>query len=397
MPERPASPHTSDDPVAVNPTSDGATIPARIQPRPGIPGDDYVNGGWKLEVATIGAGSTGTLHRWSVFITSRSGPVFKLMSTYNRRIAAQGIAVDRIIEQEKQILGWMRRKLPARFTLEAELEFHPENRRHWYEVETYASELENVRFFGFGNDTPEDVPRELRDTWLRQVRVEPSLHIPFGERTVLELGPVLQWTDAEVELGSPLDVERPTGFDKFGQLGVRAELELDGRDVPSFPRRGWRLETGGSGYPAVWDAGGAFGEAHAMAATYLSFGAGPILALRAGGKRVWGDFPFYESAFLGGGSTLRGYTGQRFAGDMMAFGGAELRMPLFRMNFIARGIFGVMGLMDAGRVWYDGESDGELHTGVGGGVFYHFAGQTVTVTAATGERTSVNFGFGMPF
>jgi hypothetical protein len=284
-----------------------------------------------------------------------------------------------------------------RFLVSAAGDLHLENTRHWYSLDSYASNLENVRFFGFGNDTPEDVPRELRDTWLRQVRVEPSLHVPFGERAVLEVGPVLQWTDAEVELGSPLDVERPTGFDTFGQLGFRAELELDGRDVPNFPRRGWRLETGGSGYPAVWDAGGAFGEAHAMAATYLSFGAGPILALRAGGKRVWGDFPFYESAFLGGGSTLRGYTGQRFAGDMMAFGGAELRMPLFRMNFIARGIFGVMGLMDAGRVWYDGESDGELHTGIGGGVFYHFAGQTVTVTAATGERTSVNFGFGMPF
>jgi hypothetical protein len=51
--------------------TDGATIPPRIKPRPGIPGDDYVNGGWKLEVATIGAGSAGTLDRWSVFITSR--------------------------------------------------------------------------------------------------------------------------------------------------------------------------------------------------------------------------------------------------------------------------------------------------------------------------------------
>lgn len=292
--------------------------------------------------------------------------------------------------------GWA--PLENRFLVSAAGDLHPENARHWYSLDSYASNLENIRFFGFGNDTDEDdVPRELRDTWLRQVRVEPSLHVPVSRRGVLELGPVLQWTDPEVELGSPVDVERPTGYETFGQVGVRAELEMDGRDVPSFPRRGWRLETGGSAYPAAWDAEGAFGEAHVMAATYLSFGAGPVVAVRAGGKRVWGDFPFYEAAFLGGGSTLRGYTGQRFAGDMMAFGGAELRMPLFRMNFIARGVFGLMGLMDAGRVWYDGESDGELHTAVGGGAFYHFAGQTVTLTAAQGERLSVNFGFGMPF
>ncbi|HYR08664.1 MAG TPA: BamA/TamA family outer membrane protein, partial [Longimicrobium sp.] len=296
----------------------------------------------------------------------------------------------------KAAVGWAPLEVD-RFTVEASARLHPENARHWYSFDAYASQLENTRFFGFGNETTRTDASELYDTWLRQVRVEPSVHFPLGERGVLELGPVLQWTDPEVELGSPVDVERPTGHEAFGQIGFRTELELDGRDVSSFPRRGWRLETGGSAYPAAWDAEGAFGEAHVMAATYLSFGAGPIVAVRAGGKRVWGDFPFYESAFLGGGSTLRGYTGQRFAGDMMAFGGAELRMPLIRLNLLARGIFGVMGLMDAGRVWYDGESDGELHTGIGGGVFYHVAGQTVTVTVASGERTSLNFGFGMPF
>jgi hypothetical protein len=284
-----------------------------------------------------------------------------------------------------------------RFLVSVAGDLHPENARHWFSLDSYASNLENVRFFGFGHDTDNDVPRELRDSWLRQVRVEPSVHFPVGRRGSLELGPVIQWTDPEIEAGSPVDVERPIGSERSAQVGLRTELELDARDVPNFPRRGWRLETGASAYPVVLDAEGVFGEAHVMGATYLSLGSGPVLALRAGGKRVWGDFPFFESAFLGGGSTLRGYTGQRFAGDMMAFGGAELRMPLVRLNLIARGTLGVMGLMDTGRVWYDGESFGNLHTGIGGGVFYHFAGQTVTATIASGERTSLNFGFGMPF
>ncbi|HEU4883120.1 MAG TPA: BamA/TamA family outer membrane protein [Longimicrobium sp.] len=292
-------------------------------------------------------------------------------------------------------VGWA--PLENRLLVAASGDLRPENARHWFSAEGYASQLENIRFFGFGNDTDEVEPRELRDTWLRQLRLEAALHLPVGRHGGLEVGPVVQLTDPEVETGSPLDVERPIGFGSFGQVGVRTELELDARDEPNFPRHGWRLEAGGSGYPPVWDAEGAFGEAHAMAATYLSLGAGPIVAVRAGGKRVWGDFPFYESAFLGGGSTLRGYTGQRFAGDMMAFGGAELRMPLVRMNLGVRGIFGVMGLMDAGRVWYQDESDGELHTGIGGGVFFHAIGQTVTLTVASGERTSVHAGFGMPF
>ena len=291
--------------------------------------------------------------------------------------------------------GWA--PLETRFTVEGDIELHPENARHWYTARGYASQLENIRFFGFGNQTTTSDDTQRYDTWLRQVRVEPAVNWPLGRGGRLAAGPVFQWTDAEVETGSPLELEQPIGTDAYMQLGMRAEAELDGRDAPNFPRRGWRLEVGGSGYPGVLEDEGAFGDAHAMGATYLSLGAGPVLAVRAGGRRVWGDFPFWESAFLGGGSTLRGHTGQRFAGDAMAFGGAELRVPVLRANLGLRGTLGVIGLADAGRVWFDGDSDGDWHSAVGGGVFFAAAGQSVFFTVAKGERTSTNFGLGMPF
>ena len=292
-------------------------------------------------------------------------------------------------------LGWA--PLVNRFLVSAGGDLHPENTRRWYSLRAYASGMENVRFFGFGNDTEDTQPGDFYDTWLRQVRVQPAVHLPIGRRGWLELGPVLQWTDPEVEPGSPLDVLRPTGTDAFGQAGFRAEATADARDAAGFPRRGWRLRAGGSAYPAAWGAEGAFGEAHLAGAAYLSPGGGPVLALRAGGKHVWGDFPFSEAAFLGGGATLRGHTGQRFAGNAMAYGGAELRQPLFRANLGLRGTLGVLALADAGRVWFDGWSGGGLHTAVGGGIFFHAAGQSVVVTVAQGERTSLNFGLGMPF
>ena len=298
--------------------------------------------------------------------------------------------------QAQARVGWAPLEVD-RFTVEGNAEVHPENVRHWYSVDGYASQLENIRFFGFGNETVRTDASELYDTWLRQVRVEPAWNLPLGADGRLSIGPVVQWTDPEVEAGSPLALEQPLGVDPYTQLGMRAEVELDGRGGASFPRRGWRLEAGGSGYPGVVEDEGEFGEAHAMGATYLSLGAGPVLALRAGGKRVWGDFPFFESAFLGGGRTLRGHTGQRFAGDAMAYGGAELRVPLLRANLGLRGTLGVIGLADAGRVWVDGESDGDWHTAAGGGLFFHAAGQSLYLTVASGERTSLNFGLGMPF
>lgn len=296
----------------------------------------------------------------------------------------------------KAAAGWAPLEVD-RFTLEASGKLHPENARHWYSFHAYASQLENTRFFGFGNETTRTDAGELYDTWLRQVRVEPAWNLPLGRDGRIAIGPVAQWTDPELEAGSPLAVEAPRGFDGYTQLGLRTEVELDGRGGAAFPRRGWRLEAGGSGYPGVVEEEGGFGEAHAMGATYLSLGAGPVLALRAGGKQVWGEFPFFESAFLGGGGTLRGHTGQRFAGDAMAFGGAELRVPLVRANLGLRGTLGVIGLADAGRVWVDGESDGDWHTATGGGLFFASSGQAVYLTVASGERTSVNFGLGMPF
>ena len=52
-----------------------------------------------------------------------------------------------------------------------------------------------------------------------------------------------------------------------------------------------------------------FGFTRAEAATYLSPGGGnPTLALRVGGKKLWGDFPYYEAAFLEGEAPSEGST-----------------------------------------------------------------------------------------
>jgi hypothetical protein len=46
---------------------------------------------------------------------------------------------------------------------------------------------------------------------------------------------------------------------------------------------------------------------HGAAAAYVSpEGGNPTLAVRVGGKKVWGVFPFTESAFLGGSRTVHG-------------------------------------------------------------------------------------------
>lgn len=49
--------------------------------------------------------------------TYQEGQHGMVHTAYNRRIADQGVAVERIVDQEKRILAWLRAKLPASYTL----------------------------------------------------------------------------------------------------------------------------------------------------------------------------------------------------------------------------------------------------------------------------------------
>jgi len=144
-----------------------------------------------------------------------------------------------------------------------------------------------------------------------------------------------------------------------------------------------------------------FGEVHGEVGTYLTphTTVGPTLALRAGGKKVWGTFPFFESAFVGGAATVRGLREQRYAGDAALYGNAELRLRLGRFFVVLPGDFGVLGLADVGRVYLEGESSDTWHTGVGGGLWFAFLdpANTITVTLARGDNRTALYlraGFG---
>ncbi|HEY2945411.1 MAG TPA: BamA/TamA family outer membrane protein, partial [Vicinamibacteria bacterium] len=180
-------------------------------------------------------------------------------------------------------------------------------------------------------------------------------------------------------------------------------LRFDGRDHPANATRGFLFDTAGSFFPAMWDVKRAFGEVHGEAATFLSASSSylqPTLALRAGGKRVWGDYPFHEAAFIGGSSTVRGFRAQRFAGDGAVYGNAELRLRLARVFILVPADLGVFGLADAGRVYLGGETSDKWHTAAGGGIWLSFLNRDATFTLAVAtseERTGLYVRAGFVF
>lgn len=238
-------------------------------------------------------------------------------------------------------------------------------------LEAFFSGIEVTNFFGFGNETVVDSPRDFFKVDQEQLRLGVSLSFGDGERWETSLGPVFKRTVSDTT-GTPrfLAQAAPFGTGTVSQLGLRLQVAWDERDVEGTPTAGYMIEGGASYFPGVADLEESFGFVHGEVATYLSPRAGnPTLALRAGGKKLWGGFPYYEAAFLGGARTLRGLQEERFAGDAMIYGSVEVRAFLARLTFMLPIDIGVFALGDIGRVYLDGEASSEWHTGRGAGIW----------------------------
>jgi len=271
-----------------------------------------------------------------------------------------------------------------------------------------ATKFEEFRFHGFGNDVPE-LDRALSRFEQDLIAIEPSIIWQIGWRTRenlgsgfsdderalpglrplvgrIEAGPVVLWNKPDAPSGSPLSDEDISGSKSFGRAGVRLGLALDRTSSGAVSDKGWTATAELAGYPPVWDVERSFSTAAATVATYLPLpGDGTHLALRAGGEIASGSFPVQHAPAIGGRRTLRGYGYQRFRGETSALGSAELRVPLGTVPLLIKWNAGVFGLADAGRVWFDGRSEGGWHTSIGGGVWLSSLGQTFSLTYAYGD------------
>ncbi|HUE77943.1 MAG TPA: hypothetical protein VMM83_08380 [Longimicrobiales bacterium] len=283
--------------------------------------------------------------------------------------------------------------LPATFGVEAMADFRRENSPVHFTMDARATRFEAIRFYGYGNQSPlAPAPDAL--VMMDQVRLAAALAVDGGWWDAA-IGPLLLYTDPEIPT-LPLPALR--GGERFGQAGALARVSLD-RASGTVRASGFGMDAQTTAFPGLWDAPEPFGRTAAEARAYfgIPIATEPTVALRAGAQHAWGAFPVHDAAAIGGRTSLRGYRWQRFAGDAALYGGAELRVPLFRVELITKGRLGVLGLADAGRVYVDGSSSGGWHTGFGAGLWFATMGQALSVTWARGEEDRFYLGLGMPF
>jgi Haemolysin secretion/activation protein ShlB/FhaC/HecB len=265
-----------------------------------------------------------------------------------------------------------------------------------------ATGVEPLRLYRPGNESDEAEDRGFHQVRNWQVDLAPAIEVTLGQGLVAGLGPRVRWVRTELDRDRLIGFQQPYGGGSFAQLGGRGYLRLERRDRGPDPRRGLLVELGGDLVPPALDVERTFGSASVAVTGFLRTAGrwSPILYMHAGARRVWGRYPWFEAAQIGGSRSVRGYSGSRYQGDAAVYAQTELRIPVAEATLVTPGTFGVLGLADIGRVYLAGESSDRWHAGVGGGVWFAWQGGTriFSLTLARGaERAAVSVRVGSAF
>ncbi len=335
--------------------------------------------------------------RWLSVTWLAAGPDIGIFAGTGVQLTRYGFRHDPYAQRYRLRAGWATGASIGRADFNAT--WIPENSRLRYGLLARASGIEVLRFHGFGNEISAAGPEEFFRVEQVDLTLFPSVTFPVGRSAGLTLGPRLRYSSTdfdEARFLTPLTY----GAGKFGMLGAGGDFRLETQDQPLGATRGMTLTIGGNYYPALMDVEEQFGELHAEATTFVGSPTQPLqptLALRVGGKRVWGRFPYQEAAFIGDASTVRLGRQNRYAGEASVYAQSELRLFLTKFYFLAPADFGVLGLADVGRVFLDGEESDRWHAAGGGGVWASFLDRSYMVRlslAKSSERTAVYLGIG---
>ncbi len=207
-----------------------------------------------------------------------------------------------------------------------------------------VSDIQFVGFNGFGNATSDSGhAQSFFDVHQRQWFLNPAVGLSLGSWTDISLGPVVQHSVVDSARSPFLAETRPYGFGTFNQAGLMLNAKYERVPAPgedeTFVRDRYLVQATGAYYPAMWDVRSPFEVASlALGASFeIPIATRPLFVARAGGKKLFGDFPFYEAAVLGGHETTQYITSQRYAGDGSLYATSELYVPLDSVHVLDPG------------------------------------------------------------
>ncbi len=262
--------------------------------------------------------------------------------------------------------------------------------------------LEITKFFGLGNETERDdslFEADYYNVHQRYLGTGFNVKIPTEMNMELSLGLLLELSNILKEDDRLVTEIEPYGIGELDFLAVSASINFDNRDNIEMPFTGHYLNLYSDFYTKTFNNENFFGKLIFDARTYITneLITRTTLALRAYSEMVWGKYPFYKGASIGGSNTLRGFSRDRFVGDHAVLGSAELRFFLADINLLIPFKFGMNLFSDAGRVFYEDEVSKQWHTSFGGGFWFSVYKRTLNLSVNVAKspediRVYVNLG-----
>jgi hypothetical protein len=275
------------------------------------------------------------------------------------------------------------------------------------EIEALKSRLSLTNYYGFGNETIFDKESAEGDYYrLKQelIEIKPAIRYDFGKNNFFRFG--ISYNASEISLITPalLDkFEHPDyGLGKFKLFGAHTSFNFDHRDNAKNPMKGFYLHIGGSVYPKTLDNDETFYKSQFDVRGYLTTSAltQTTFAIRVGGGKVWGKYPFFKAEFLGGIANLRGYRRERFSGDASLFTQAEIRFYLTDWKIIIPGKLGLLLFAEMGRVYTNINPSKKWHPSYGAGLWASYLDRQLNLSflaAGSPETISIAFITSMAF
>jgi hypothetical protein len=266
-------------------------------------------------------------------------------------------------------------------------------------LDFFLTELQLTKYFGFGNTTGFSKDLEKNNFYqLNQelVTIYPSIKFKLFKEVTADFG--LSYNYSEISLRNNILLngfpEANYGLGPFKLFGIHSTLNYDSRDNIMNPYKGFYFNLSGSYFPQWLSNKEDFTKIGFDTRTYLTINAitDITLALRAGGEKLSGTYPFFKAAFIGGQDNLRGYSRERFSGDASLFGQAELRTFLAETKIILRGRFGYLAFIEAGKVFIENINSEKWHPSYGGGLWISYLQRQLNfnfIAANSSEKLSV--------
>ncbi|WP_240337982.1 metallophosphoesterase [Gelidibacter japonicus] len=271
----------------------------------------------------------------------------------------------------------------------------------------YTSPSYSINYFGNGNETENndsDLGMDYNRVKIQSIRFAPSIFKEgkSGSKTELQIGVEnikIENTPGRFvhefeELHTEVFKNNP-----FAETAIK--YSYINYDHPALPSLGFTFES-----QAMWKVNlkdtkrnfsyleTALGFTHKISKNeMLTFS-----TLFRGKALLNDEYEFYQGAFLGGDTDLRGYRNQRFLGKYSYSQTTDIRLTLASVNktFIPLKV-GVFGGYDYGRVWEKNDNSNQWHQSYGGGLWLTGAELLTARVSYFNSIEGGRIGFGVGF